>query len=120
MAVHVPPAWPPSVRPPGAEDWVVTAVAWLVEQGPDLRDHELVRRHPLVMASITRHSLEGAVEGLRRGYRTVRTDLGEAVPPHVVDAALAAYKDEGRQLAARARAAAAIEDALRSEFARSS
>jgi hypothetical protein len=56
-----------------------------------------------------------AVEGARDGYRTARTELGEAVPPHAVDAALTAYRDEGRRLAAAAKAAALVERALRGE-----
>jgi hypothetical protein len=51
----------------------------------------------------------------RHGYRTARTELGEAVLPHAVDAALAAYRDEGRRLAAAARAAELVERALRGD-----
>jgi hypothetical protein len=57
----------------------------------------------------------GAAEGARHGYRTARTELGEAVPPHAVDAALAAYRDEGRRLVAAARAAELVESALRGD-----
>jgi hypothetical protein len=69
----------------------------------------------VILASVARHTLGGAVEGARDGYRTARTELGEAVPPHAVDAALRAYRDEGRRLAADARAAGLVERALRGE-----
>jgi hypothetical protein len=59
--------------------------------------------------------LAGAVDGARAGYRTARTELGEAVPPHAIDAALTAYRDLGRQMARDARAAELVERALRGE-----
>jgi hypothetical protein len=44
-----------------------------------------------------------------------RTELGEALPPHAIDAVLAAYRTEGRRLAANARAVVLIEEALRGD-----
>jgi hypothetical protein len=96
------------------EDGEVTAVEFLLELVPDLRGHA-ARRYPVVLAAIARHTVTGAAEGVRQGYRTARTELGEAVPPHAVDAALAAYRDEGRRLAAAARAAELVERALRGD-----
>jgi len=55
------------------------------------------------------------VEGARAGYRTTRTELGEAVPPHVIDAVLDAYRTEGRRLAVTAKAVVLVERALRGE-----
>jgi hypothetical protein len=80
---------------------------------PDLRGHTTARRHALILAVIARHTLTGTLEGARQGYRTARTELGEAVPPHAVDAALKAYRDEGRRLAAAVRAVELVERALR-------
>jgi hypothetical protein len=77
----------------------------LAELVPDLRQHT-VRRYPVILAAIARHIAAGAVEGARAGYRTARTELG--------DAALSAYRDEGRRLAA-AKAAGLVERALRGE-----
>ena len=51
----------------------------------------------------------------RDGYRTALTELGETVPPHAVDAALAAYRDLGRQMVADARAVGLVERALRGQ-----
>jgi hypothetical protein len=79
-------------------------VEFLLELVPDLRGHS-ARRYPVVLAAIARHTVTGAAEGARQGYRTARTELAEAVPPRAVDAALAAYRDEGRRLVAAARAA---------------
>jgi len=46
-----------------------------------------------------------------RQARVARTELGEAVPPHAVDATLTAYRDEGRRLAAAVKAAELVERA---------
>lgn len=42
-----------------------------------------------------------------------RLELGQTVPPHAVDLALAAYRDEGRRLAAAVKGIEAVERALR-------
>jgi hypothetical protein len=112
---YLPAGWPEAVAPPGSEDWEASAVAWLLELLPEFRQYTMVCRHPVILASVARHIIGGAVEGARQGYRTVRTELGELAPPHAVDAALAAYRDEGRRLAATARAAELVERALRGE-----
>ena len=113
--VHLPAGWPEAVAPPGSQDWEASAVEFLLDLVPEYRVYPVMRRHPVVLASIARHTVAGAVEGTRQGYRTARTELGEAVPPHVVDAALLAYRDEGRRLAAALRAAGLLERALRGE-----
>lgn len=101
------------MAPPGTEDWEASAVEWLLELVPELRGHTTLRRHPVILAAIARHVATGAADGARDGYRTARTELGEAVPPHGVDAALTAYRDLGRQLVAAVRGAELIERALR-------
>jgi hypothetical protein len=74
-----------------------------------------MRRHPVVLAFVARHVLNGAVEGARGGYRTTRTELGELVPPHVIDDLLRDLRTEGRRLAADARGVELIERELRAE-----
>jgi hypothetical protein len=118
--VYLPPGWPEAVAPPGSERFEASAVAYLLELIPEYRRHPTVCRFPVILASIARHTLGGTVEGAREGYRTARTELGEAVPPHAVDAVLRAYRDEGRRLAAAVRAVGLVERALRGEgFTRS-
>ena len=115
MAQMVPLGWPKTVQPPGSEGWEATAVAWLLDLVPEYRQYTMVCRHPVILASIARHLIHGSVDGARDGYRTVRTDLAGHAPPHAVDAALTAYRTEGRRLAATARAADLVERALRGE-----
>jgi hypothetical protein len=116
MAAYIPPGWPAGVHPPGSEGFETTAVDWLLDVvPPDFRLHGVLRRHPMALATMARHHTQACVEGARAGYRTTRTELGEALPPHAIDAVLAAYRTEGRRLAATARAVALIERALRGE-----
>jgi hypothetical protein len=115
MAAYVPPAWPSSVSAPGSEDRQNSAVAWLLDLLPEYRGHPQVHRYPAVLASIARHTLRGALEGARGGYRTVRTEFGARIPPHAIEATLAAYQAEGRRLAAALEALDPVERALRGE-----
>jgi hypothetical protein len=57
--------------------------------------------------------LTGAVEGARQGYRTTRSELGELVPPHAIDAVLRDCCTEGRRMAAVVRAVELVERELR-------
>lgn len=115
MATYIPPGWPTGVHPPGSEGFTESAVAWLLETvPPDYRLHGVLRRHPSALAALARHHTAACVEGARQGYRTVRTELAETVPPHAIDAVLAAYRTEGRRLAAAAKAVELVERALSS------
>lgn len=91
-------------------------MAWLLDVvPPDYRLYGVLRRHPAALASLARHHLAACVEGARQGYRTARTELGGAVPPHGLDAVLAVYRSEGRRLVATANAVGLVERALRGE-----
>ena len=116
MVTYMPPGWPTGVHPPGSDDFESTAVGWLLDVvPPDYRLHGVLRRHPVALAAMARHHTAACVEGARQGYRTARTELAEALPPHAVDAVLATYRAEGRRLAATARAVILVERAMRGE-----
>src|SRR5215472_7986655 len=105
MAAYVPPGWPPGVHPPGSDDFERTAVAWLLDVVPaDYRLYGVLRRYPLALAAMAAHHADACVAGARHGYRTARTELGEVLPPHGLDAVLATYRAEGRRLVDTARA----------------
>jgi hypothetical protein len=116
VSAYVPPGWPTDVHPPGTERFEDTAIAWLVELlPPDYRQYGVLRRYPVALARMTRHHLSGCLEAARQGFRTARTDLVDAVPPHAIEAVLDAYRREGPRLAGLLRAAELIERALRGE-----
>jgi hypothetical protein len=116
MAAYVPPGWPAGVHPPGSEDFERTAQAWLLDTvPPDYRLHGVLRRYPLALAAMAAHHAKACVAGAREGYRTARTELGEALPPHALEAVLAAYRAEGRRLVATAQAVDLVARALRGE-----
>ena len=116
MVTYTPPGWPAGVHPPGSEEFESTAVTWLLDVvPPDYRLHGVLRRHPVALACMARHHTKACVEGARQGYRTARTELASALPPHAVDTVLAAYRKEGSRLAATARAVGLVERALRGE-----
>jgi hypothetical protein len=116
MATYTPPGWPAGVHPPGSDDFESTAVGWLLDVvPPDYRLHGVLRRYPVALATMARYHSRACVEGARQGYRTARTELTGALPPHAVDTVLAAYRQEGARLAATARAVGLVERALRGE-----
>ena len=112
----VPPGWPPEVLPPQAPDWERSAVSWLFDLCPaDYRAHEVLRRHPVVLARFAAGHVGSAVEAARHGIRTIRADLRGVVAPEVVDASIAAYEREGRRLLTVTRQIALVDAALRGE-----
>lgn len=114
MSAYVPPGWPPEVHPPGSERFEDTAMAWLLELvPPEYRRYGVLRRYPLALARMARHHLEANVEAARQGFRTARSELTGAVPPHGIEAILDTYRREGGRLAALAAAAELVEAALR-------
>jgi hypothetical protein len=110
----VPPGWPEAVRPPGAPEWERSAVAWLFDLcPPDYRTHEVLRRHPQVLARFAARHVQAGVDAAREGLATVRDDLRDVVPTETVSAAVAAYEREGARLMAARRAVVLVEEALR-------
>ena len=104
------------MHPPGSPGFERTAVRWLLDVvPPDYRQHEVLVRHPLALATLARHHVTACVEGARDGYRSARTELGKDLPPDGLTAVLAAYQAEGRRLVAIAQAVDLVGRALRGE-----
>ena len=113
-APAVPPGWPEEVRPPDSPDWERTATAWLFDLcPPDYRLHDVLRRHPPVLARFTAHHVQAGIEAARRGLATARDDLRDVADPETIAAALAAYEREGARLVRTQRAVGLVEEALR-------
>jgi hypothetical protein len=116
MTAYVPSGWPSGVHPPGTEDFERTAQAWLLDVVPaDYRLHGVLRRYPLALAAMAAHHTKACVAGAREGYRNARTEVGGVLPPHALEALLAAYRAEGRRLVATAQAVDLVARALRGE-----
>jgi hypothetical protein len=113
---RVPPGWPAEVLPPQAPDWERSAVAWLFDLvPPDYRAHEVLRKHPVVLARFAAQHVASGVQAARDGLRSVRAELGGLVSPDVVEAAIAAYDREGRRLVQAGRQVELVSGALRGE-----
>ncbi len=116
MGASTPPGWPEQVRPQGAPDWERSAVTWLFDLvPPDYRAHEVLRRYPVLLARMAGDHVEAGLEAARAGWRTVRVDLADHLPPDAMEAAVAAYEREGARLAAAARGVTVVAGALRGE-----
>ena len=114
MPEAVPPGWPEEVRPAGTPDGERTATAWLFDLcPPDYRLHDVLRRHPPVLARFAAHHVQGGIEAARRGLATARDDLRDVADPETIAAALAAYEREGARLVRTQRAVGLVEEALR-------
>lgn len=110
----VPPGWPAEVHPPGTPGFERTAVSWLFDLcPPDYRTHDVLRRHPVVLAHVATRHVQAGIEAARRGLATVRDDLRDAVDPETVAAAVTAYEREGARLVVTSRAVGLVTEALR-------
>lgn len=114
MNVYLPPGWPEMVRPPGAQDWESTAVAFLLDCcPPDFRAYPVLRKHPVVLARFAVQFVEGQLRSATDGLAEIRTSVTKLVPPDVVEQAAQAWLEQGARLARTRRAVGLVEDALR-------
>ena len=112
----VPPGWPEQVLPPQVDDWERSAVGWLFDLCPaEYRAHDVLRKHPVVLARFAAGHVAAAVEAARNGIQTSRAELRGDVPGEVVEAAIAAYEREGRRMVQVGRQVALVDAALRGE-----
>jgi hypothetical protein len=111
-----PPGWPPGVRPPGVEDWEATAVTWLFDLcPPGYRGHDVLHRHPVILARMARQHVSAALAAARHGYGTARGELAPVVPAAILETVLGMYEHEGARVAATERAVRLVEEALGGE-----
>jgi hypothetical protein len=100
------------VRPPGAPGWEKTALSWLLDLcPPDYRGYAVVSRHPVVLAWLAGHHLEGQLQATRRALATARAEL-TAVPPPVLRETLDLVEGELARLVGAQRAVGLVAQAL--------
>jgi hypothetical protein len=108
-----PPGWPAGLPDPEDPRFPERAVAWLLELcPPEYRQHEVLRRHPVILARLGMLHAQASVDAARKAYAGARRDLAGLVPPQAVEETLEALSREGAVLAARARETGLVEEAL--------
>jgi hypothetical protein len=116
MEPYRPFAWPRAVAPPGSAGFESSAVRWLLTLIPEgLAADRVFTDYPATLLHGARWQLVARYTATRDAYRTLRTDMGERVPPHGIDALLIVYRDEGIRLEATARALDLVRRAMRGE-----
>jgi hypothetical protein len=114
----IPPHWPDGVWPVDVDGWIDSAVAWLFDAVgiAEWREVEVLRRHPVVLARLVAEHVEADLAAARLAWGHVG-DLVVGAAPEAdresgADAVRGMLARAGPQLAARARAARLLEQAL--------
>jgi len=108
-----PPAWPDGLPPPDVDGWERAVANWLLDQcPPEYRLHDVLRRHPLVLARFTRWHVAAGIDGHQRALGLVRQDLSAQVEPEAIDAAVATLEAELQRLRALLPQVRAVEGAI--------
>lgn len=114
IRVWVPPGWPAVVRPPGAQGWVRSATAFLLDCcPPDYRGYPLLLRYPVVLARFAREFSSSQFAATQANLAGVRPDLAGWVETATVDAAVAVLQSEEARMVRQVRAVSLVEQALR-------
>lgn len=93
MTTAIPPGWPRDLPPPQTDEFGQRVVGWLLDRVPGgWRSHPVLRRHPLALAALARHHLDGELTGLRQAYSAARRELADVVPPGELESILAALE----------------------------
>ena len=72
----------------------------------------MLRRYPVILARLGMLHAEASVAAARKAYAGARRDLAGLVPPQAIEETLVSLSREGAVLAARAREAGLVEEAL--------
>ena len=110
----LPPGWPREVRPPGSPDWERTALDWLLDLcPPDYRGYAVLRRHPLALARLAAHHVEGGRQACAAALGSLRADLSGDLDARTLAEVFDVLDAEQARLLAASRAVTLVEDALR-------
>jgi len=110
----VPPGWPAQVPPPDAPGWESRASGWLFDQCPaDLRAHDVLKRHPVVLAYVAVGQVDAALTALGSSLASIRSDLRDELSPAALSETVAALGREQATLEATGRSVRLVAQALR-------
>lgn len=114
VRVYVPPGWPGTVRPPGADGWLKSAEAFLLDCCPaEYRGYMVLRRHPVVLAALTKEFVASQLVATRTGLTGMRTSLAGVVDSGTADQAAQVLQAEEARLVRVARGVELVDQALR-------
>ena len=106
--------WPSEVPPPTVPGWEQAAVPWLLDLCPsEHRAHQILARHPVVLARVALEHVRAGLAALRTGYARARVDFEKVLDQPQVEAVVAFYEAEGRRLRKAEAGVALIDQALR-------
>ena len=89
-------------------------MSWLYDCVPaEYRAYDVLRRYPVLLARLAAEQVEASLRAARAGWRTVRSELRDELPPEAMEAAMRAYECEGRRLTELGQAVAVVSAALR-------
>jgi len=108
----LPSGWPRQVPPPVGDQWVTSAVAWLLDQCPaEYRSYPVLRRQPVVLAAFAAWQVQAQSDAARHGLAVARNDL-RGVGVSTVEEALLTLERELARLQLLTREVAAVQHAL--------
>jgi len=111
-----PPGWPAGVRAPGASEWEISAVSWLLDIcPPEYRGYPGLRRHPVVLARFAVLHVEASQAAVERGLSEARAVLRDIAGQAEITAALDTWQRESARLIGVRRSVGLVEDALRGQ-----
>ncbi len=114
IRVYVPPGWPGSVRPPGAQGWLASAEAYLLDVCPsEYRGYPVLRRHPVVLAVLARAFVGSQLTATREGLAGLRASLASVVDTATIEQAADVLQQEEARLVRVARGVDLVDQALR-------
>ena len=112
--MYVPPGWPGTVRPPGAQGWLKSAESYLLDCCPaEYRGYPVLRRHPVVLARLAREFVASQLVATRTGLTGLRSSLAGVVDAPTADQAADVLQQEEARLVRVARGVDLVDQALR-------
>ena len=88
-------------------------MGWLLDRcPPEYREHDVFRRHPVVLSLVALHAVSAARDGARSAYSSVRRDLDEFTTPETIQASLQAVEKLGAHLVSTVREVELVAQAI--------